>query len=121
MSLSFFSDQCVPREICDRLKDANFPVVVLRDVLPIRSPDSAVIAEAQKRNAILVSLNGDFSDILVYPPSAYGGIIAIQLNNHPETIPTLMQNLITFLRANPERDYYQGKLFVVEPHRIRIR
>jgi predicted nuclease of predicted toxin-antitoxin system len=121
MSLLFFSDQCVPREITEQLKAAEFSVVVLRDVMPIRSPDPEVIAEAQKRDAILVSLNGDFSDIIVYPPSAYGGIIAIQLHNHPETIPTLMANLVRFIRANKERDFYRGRLFIVEPHRIRIR
>jgi predicted nuclease of predicted toxin-antitoxin system len=121
MSLLFFSDQCVPREITERLKAAEFAVVVLRDVMPIRSPDPEVIAEAQRRDAILLSLNGDFSDIITYPPSAYGGIIAIQLHNHPETIPTLMTNLVTFLRANAERDFYRGRLFIVEPHRIRIR
>lgn len=121
MSLSFFTDQCVPREITERLKAANFAVVLLREALPIRSPDPQVIGEAQKRDAILLSLNGDFSDIIVYPPSAYGGIIAMQLHNHPETIPTLMQNLIVFLQANPDRDFYRGKLFIVEPHRIRIR
>lgn len=121
MSLLFFSDQCVPREITDQLKAADFQVVQLREVLPIRSLDPEVIAAAQERDAILVSLNGDFADILVYPPSAYAGVIAIQLHNHPETIPTLMGNLLAYLKANPARDFYRGKLFIVEPHRIRIR
>lgn len=121
MSLLFFSDQCVPREITDLFKAANYPVVLLREALPIQSPDPEVIAEAQRREAILVSLNGDFSDIITYPPASYGGIIAIQLHNHPEVIPLLMQNLIAFLRANPDREFYRGKLFIVEPHRIRIR
>lgn len=121
MSLPFFSDQCVPREISERLRLAGHHVVLLRDVMSIRSPDGDVIVEAQKRDSILLSLNGDFSDIIVYPPAEYGGIIAIQLHNHPETIPGLMAHLMGFLTANPMRDYYRGKLFVVEPHRIRIR
>ena len=121
MSLLFFSDHCVPREITDQLKSSGFLVVLLRDAMPVRSPDPEVISEAQKRDAILLSLNGDFSDIIVYPPAAYGGIFAIQLHNHPETIPILMQNLITFLKTNPDREFFRGKLLVVEPHRIRIR
>lgn len=121
MSLSFFSDQCVPREITDELKSAGFAVTLLREVLPINSPDPAVIAAAQKREAILITLNGDFSDLITYPPAEYGGIIAIQLHNHPETIPSLMRNLIGYLQANPQREFFRGKLLIVEPHRIRIR
>ena len=121
MSLRFFSDQCVPTEISDTLRRHGHEVTVLRDVLPIRSLDPVVIAKAQELNAILVSLNGDFADIVNYPPSAYCGIVAIQLKNHPETIPALMERLAAFLLANPEQIFYHGKLIIVEPHRIRIR
>jgi|SRR5436309_781062 len=121
MSLRFFSDQCVPTEITETLKRQAHEVTVLRDVLPIRSIDPVVIAKAQALGAILISLDGDFADIVDYPPSDYGGIIAIQLKNHPETIPLLMQQLVAFLSANPIQTFYRGKLFIVEPHRIRIR
>jgi len=84
MSLSFFSDQCVPAEISDALREDGHAITLLREVLPIRSPDSAVIA-------------------------------------NPETIPSLMDRLAGFLSANPDQTFYHGKLFIVEPHRIRIR
>ncbi len=121
MSLRLFSDQCVPREITDILTQAGHEVIRLRHVLPIVSVDPAVIAKAQDLNAVLVSLNGDFADIVAYPPDSFGGIIAIQLHNHPEIIPTLMQRLVAFLKANPEQSFYRGKLLVVEAHRIRVR
>jgi|ERR1041385_5578309 predicted nuclease of predicted toxin-antitoxin system len=121
MSLAFLSDQCVPAEISNILVRNGHRVTLLRDVLPISSSDSDVIAKAQSSEAILVSLNGDFADIVDYPPSKFAGIVAIQLKNHPETIPSLMGRLINFLIENPEQDFYRGKLFLVEPHRIRIR
>jgi len=121
MSLRFFSDQCVPAEITESLKQHGHAVTLLREVLPVNSPDPVVIAKAEDLGAILVSLNGDFGDILVYPPSNYGGIVAIQLNNHPETIPYLMAGLLRFLADHPEQLFYRGKLLLVEPHRIRIR
>jgi hypothetical protein len=34
-----------------------------------------VISEAQELDAILISLNGDFADIVTYPPEKYKGII----------------------------------------------
>lgn len=121
MSLLFLGDQCVPASITDALRDAGHRVFLLREVLPIRALDPIVLAKARELDAILVSLNGDFSDIVAYPPTEHGGIISIQLHNHPEIIPQLMAALLEFLRGNPERDFYRGKLLLVEVHRIRIR
>jgi hypothetical protein len=90
MSLPFLSDQCVPDEIGRILTQNGYKVTSLREVLPVRSPDSEVIAKAQALDLVLLSLNGDFADIFDYPPSAYGGIVAVQLKNHPEAIPPLM-------------------------------
>ncbi len=65
--------------------------------------------------------NGDFADIVAYRPEAYGGIVAIQLHDHPETIPTLMAGLGRFISEHTDPNDYRGKLFIVEPRRIRIR
>ena len=121
MSLRFLSDQCVPSQITKSLARSGHEVALLREVLPINSPDPAVIAQAQQLGAILLSLNGDFADIITYPPSQYLGIVAIQLNNHPETIPYLMAGLLGFLAEYSDQTFYRGKLLLVEPHRIRIR
>jgi predicted nuclease of predicted toxin-antitoxin system len=121
MSLRFLCDQCVPTEISDFLRQQGHQVVLLRDVLPIQAPDSTVIKMSQELQAVLVSLNGDFSDIVAYPPANYLGIIGIQLHNHPEIIPFLLNNLRGFLTLHPEQEYYHGKLIIVEVHRIRIR
>jgi predicted nuclease of predicted toxin-antitoxin system len=121
MSLHFFSDQCVPAEIIEFLRQHDYRVTKLQDVIPKNSPDPKVIEKSREIGAILLSLNGDFADIVAYPPQNYSGIVAIQLHNHPEVIPQLMRFLIQFLGTNPLQDYYKGKLFIVEPHRIRIR
>jgi len=121
VSLRFFSDQCVPAEITGTLRRHGHQVTLLREVLPIRSPDPVVIAKAQELGTILLSLNGDFSDIVSYPPARYLGIIGIQLHNHPETIPHLMKGLLSFLDAHPQQEFYHGRLFLVEAHRVRIR
>lgn len=105
----------------EALRNAGHEVLRLKDHLPTDSPDPVVIAKAQELNALLISLNGDFSDIVTYPPEKYRGIIAHQIRNHPEVIPELMAKLIDFLSLHAEMDYYSGKLLLVEPHRIRIR
>lgn len=121
MSLPFLCDQCVPASIAEALRLAGHRVTLLREVLPIRAIDPDVLAKAQEIDAILLSLNGDFSDIVAYPPAASGGIIAVQLHNHPEIVPGLMRHLTSFLALHPERDFYRGKLLLAEVHRIRIR
>lgn len=36
-------------------------------------------AKAQEIDAIVLSLNGDFADIVNYPPKNYKGIVALQM------------------------------------------
>ena len=121
MSLKFFADHCVPNAIIQMLRNAGHQVFILREHIPRDSPDPAVIAKAQELNSILVSLNGDFADIVTHPPSKYKGIIALQVKNHPEVIPALMEKLMKYFSVHPEMNQYRGKLLLVEAHRIRIR
>ena len=79
------------------------------------------MSQAQALDAVLVCLNGDFSDIVSFPPADYKGIIALQVRNHPEVFPRLIGRLAEYLSANPSQDHYTGKLFLVEAHRIRVR
>jgi hypothetical protein len=80
-----------------------------------------VIAKVQELDAVLLSLNGDFSDIVAFPPAKYRGIVAIQLHNHPENIPAVMAILTNFLEQQPDKNFFVAKLVIVEAHRIRFR
>ena len=64
MSLSFLADQCVSFSIIQALRDEGHEVLCLKDLMPPDSADPAVIAKAQDLDAILLSLNGDFADIV---------------------------------------------------------
>jgi predicted nuclease of predicted toxin-antitoxin system len=121
VSLTFFADHCAPNSVVRALRRAGHEVLLLRDHLPADAPDPNVIAKAQELDAILLSLNGDFADIVTYPPGSFGGIVAFQVRDHPESIPQLTEALIHQAAGQPSRDYYRGKLLVVEAHRIRIR
>lgn len=108
-------------EVARRLRLAGHEAIALRDVLHPRSPDPIVIAKAQDLDCILVSINGDFSDIVSYPPAMYKGIISLQLHNHPEILPQLLDRLTQYLAVHPDPHEYYGRLLLVEVHRIRIR
>ncbi len=121
MSLRFFADQCVSNRTLQALREAGGDALRLRDFIPPDSPDRIVISKAQQLDCILVSLDGDFADIVTYPPASYEGIIAIQLHDHPEIEPHLLARLCGYLAAHPDPAHYKGKLIIVEVHRIRIR
>ena len=121
MALRFLADHCISNSIVRALRDTAHEVLRLRDVLPVESPDATVIAKAQEIDAILLSMNGDFADIVTYPPKNYKGIVALQMRNHAEILDHLMLRLTAYLRAQSEMEHYRGKLFVIEVNRIRIR
>jgi|SRR5271157_511200 len=121
MGLRFLADHCISNSIVQSLRESNHEVFKLKDVLPVESADRHVIDKAQEMNAILLSLNGDFADIVTFPPRKYKGIVALQMRNHPESIPHLMRRLTAYLVDHPALEHYRGKLLVVEPDRIRIR
>jgi predicted nuclease of predicted toxin-antitoxin system len=121
MALRFLADHCVSNFTVQTLRESNHEVMCLRDVLPVESADALVIAKAQEIDAILLSLNGDFADIVNYPPANYRGIVALQMRNHSEILPKLIARLTAYLKVHTTMDHYRGKLLVVEVDRIRIR
>jgi predicted nuclease of predicted toxin-antitoxin system len=121
MSLRFFADHCVSNFVIQSLRDSGCEVLRLKDHLPIESADAVVIAKAQDLDSILLSLNGDFADIVAYPPADYQGIVALQVRNHPEILPQLIMRLKAYLSLFPDMRHHQGKLLLVEVHRIRVR
>jgi hypothetical protein len=111
----------VPNRVGQLLAEAGHEVVRLRDVLRTDSPDPAVAAKADELNAVLISLNGDFADITAYPPSSHRGMVALQIRNRPETVPPITERLLRYFEQHPARRDMDGKLLLVEAHRIRLR
>jgi predicted nuclease of predicted toxin-antitoxin system len=121
MALRFFADHCISNLITQSLESSGHEVLRLQDYVPAESPDSVVIAKAQELDAVLLSLNGDFADIVTYPPAQFKGIIALQILNHPEITAHLIERLNRYLALHPASEDYRGKLIVVEVNRIRVR
>lgn len=121
MALLFFADHCVSNQVINALRAPGHEVLRLKEQMPAESPDLAVIAKAQEFGAILLSLDGDFADIVAYPPGEFGGIVALQIHDHPEITPAVTNRLLLYLAAHPRQQDYRGKLLLVEAHRLRVR
>ena len=119
--MRFLLDHCVPYRVGESLSEAGHDVIRLVECLAADSSDPTVAAKADELDAVLLSLNGDFSDITVYPPANHRGIVSLQIRNRPESLIPITEKLIAYLIRHPDRREMDGKLLLVESHRIRIR
>ena len=119
--MKFFADHCVSNSVVEILRNAGHEVVRLREHLPVEMEDSVVIAKAQELDAILLSLKGDFADIVAFPPARFKGIVALQMRNRPGLTGPLIKRFLSYMESHPSPDHYWGKLIWVEPDRIRVR
>ena len=108
--MRFVAVHCVPESVAEALESNSHEVLRLRNQMAANAPDPGVIEQAQRLDAVLLSLNGDFSDIVRDPPSQYGGIISMQVRNRPEVLAQLTERLTRSLRDPSDREHYRGKL-----------
>lgn len=81
------------------------------------APDPELLAACHGENRCLVSMDLDFSNPLQYPPHKFSGIAVIRVPS-PVTLGEILkccQTLLTGLEQAP----ITGKLWIVEPSRIR--
>ena len=111
-------DHCVPRRYQRLLSGWGYPAELSSAHIPPDAPDTDVIALAQRLEAVLLTVDLDFANILDYPPANYGGIIVLryQIADESELDSTLKTAL-----ADLYRDDLLGALVIVSPGRYRIR
>ncbi|MEK7621913.1 MAG: DUF5615 family PIN-like protein [Patescibacteria group bacterium] len=82
------------------------------------TPDSRVAIRAKLEKRILLTFDSDFSNILVYPPQKYYGIIRIRIE--PPFIEVVMSALKSvFIEFKSPKDFF-GKLIIVEEAHFRV-
>lgn len=80
-------------------------------------PDDRVIDVCTRERRVLVTLDLDFSNIQVYPPAAFAGIVVLRLASQEHTtVAAAVRRMLTLLPQEP----VVGMLWIVEEHRIRI-
>ena len=83
-----------------------------------RGAEDEVVAEVcQKEKRCLITADLDFAQILDYPPEKYVGLIILR---HPHPTLAGMARLIRQIVAALSNESPVGRLWIVEPGRIRI-
>lgn len=79
--------------------------------------DSAIAQTCQAERLCLVTIDLDFAQTLHYPPEQYGGLVVLR---HPRPSLAGMHDLVRQLAVAVSQESPEGRLWIVEPGRIRI-
>lgn len=116
--MTLLLDHCVPRRYGRLLREWGYTVTLITDHIPADSTDHQVITLAQTLDAVLLTVDLDFANILDYPPKDYAGIIVMRYTVEDESAldVTLKQAL-----ADLYRDDLRSTLVIIAPARYRVR
>jgi predicted nuclease of predicted toxin-antitoxin system len=115
----FLIDEDLPHLLTSLLLEKGHESEHVRDLNLRGSPDSRIYEAAQQRQAILVTGDTDFGNLLRFPLGTHFGIVVIQF---PSVMRTreLAGQIATTLSALDELTF-KGNLIILEPGRVRIR
>ena len=118
MSARFKLDENLPRDARMLLDEAGHDAHSVTDQHLGGGPDSKILEACLSEDRILVTLDLDFADIRLYPPSSYRGIWVLRpaTQSIANTVAVL-RGALALLGTEPA----VKRLWIVEPGRVRIR
>jgi predicted nuclease of predicted toxin-antitoxin system len=114
--LRLLADECVYKTTTDFLLDLGYDVITVQSIGLSSADDDGVIEQAVALNRTLLTRDTDFSNILLYPPAQYLGIVVLKMK--PATTNAVHQVL---QRALAQVHDLKGALVVVDRNKFRIR
>lgn len=115
--MQFKLDENLRPEVGESLQRLGHDVSTVYDQ-GLRGRADEEIAEAcRSEGRILISLDLDFSNIQMFPPENYPGLIVLRLRSQGRTaVEKVFQRVLSHLDQEP----VAGRLWIVDEHRIRI-
>ena len=115
--MRFKFDENLPKEMATLFTEAGHDAVTILDQKMGGDEDQDIAAVCLSEGRALVTLDLYFSDIRVYPPQGYPGIVVLRVSSQLredllQVGVRLLESLTTSL---------QGQLWIVDDSRIRIR
>ena len=116
--MRFLTDENIYPQMVEAIRCLSHDVLDIKEQNLFSIPDNHVIQIAQDTKRTLITFDKDFSNILVYPPSQYFGIIVLRLSRL--IIKDAVSELVRFIEELSE-EKIKGRLAIVEPDRVRLR
>ena len=82
------------------------------------APDAEITSACIAEERVLITLDLDFADIRTYPPGEHSGIVVLRL---PSAVRDAVLEVGTVLIERLRESSPEGRLWIVEDSRIRIR
>ena len=116
--MKFKIDENLPIEIADLLRDAGYEAETVADESLVGHDDSEIARACFNEGRILITLDKDFSDIRVYDPKDFPGIIVLRLKRQDKrhVFEVASKLILRFESKKPSRN-----IWIVDEIRIRIR
>lgn len=118
MMLRFKIDENLPAEVATLLTDSGHDASTVLEQRLSGYPDSQISQVCQQEQRIIVTLDLDFSDIRLYPPQEYSGIVVFRLvQSSKRQVLEATRRLLPLL----DKEMLTGRLWIVDETRVRIR
>ncbi|MBI4293239.1 MAG: DUF5615 family PIN-like protein [Betaproteobacteria bacterium] len=118
MTVRFKLDENLPRDAETLLRDAGHDAQTACEERLTGSTDPEVLDACLAERRVLVTLDLDFSDIRLYPPTSHKGIWVLRPRTQGiEGILALLKGALSVLGT----EQTDGRLWIIEPGQVRIR
>ena len=116
--MRFKLDENLPTSAAELLRNAGHDAANLLYQVAAGARDATVMELVRSEERALITLDLDFADIRTYQPTDYRGIVVLRprRSSSDEVL-----RLLSKLAAAIEGERLEGRLWIVEGHRIRIR
>ncbi|WP_437572152.1 DUF5615 family PIN-like protein [Sorangium sp. So ce542] len=111
-------DENLPDEVAELMRQAGHDAstVLAQGLGGHPDPDIAAVCAAEGR--ALLTLDVDFANVRRYSPSSYRGLIVMRLARQDKLyVLAIVRRLLALL----EREQVDGRLWIVEEERVRVR
>jgi predicted nuclease of predicted toxin-antitoxin system len=113
----FFVDESLPNTVVKALRGAGYQAESVREISLQGADDDTMFNEAQKRHAVLVTGDEDFTDVRRFPTGTHHGIIVVRMQGTKEQRAVSLMDALKQLQGQS----LYGTLVIVELGRVCVR
>jgi predicted nuclease of predicted toxin-antitoxin system len=115
--MRFKLDENLHVEIAALLRERGHDALTVLDQGYRGRGDRDIANLTQSEGRILISLDLDFSNILMFPPEKYPGLIVLRLRKKSRSV---VRRIVNRVIDHLDKEPLTGRLWIVDEHRIRI-
>lgn len=116
--MKILADHCVYGKTVKLLRAQGHEVIRLKELGQAEAEDPHVLSLAQSLDAVLLTNDKGFGNILIYPPERYGGILMLRVTAANQQ--RVHEILLDFLNKH-DREALRKALVVIDARTYRVR